>query len=71
MDELSTERAGAGDWGSIADRTPPTSRARPVVPAVPEGRAGPGTWPEGSSLEPPATLWQRIEAQLRSEKIIR
>lgn len=76
MDESSSsERAGAsalsGDWGTVADRTPPVSRARPALSAaLPERTAERGPWPAGASLEPPPALWARLEAQLRAEGII-
>ncbi len=75
MDESSTsERAGASalnsDWGTIADRTPAVSRARPALSAaLPERTVERGPWP-AASLEPPPALWARIEAQLRRDGII-
>jgi len=76
VDESSTsERAGASalnsDWETIADRTPPVSRARPALSAaLPERTVQRGPWPAGASLEPPPALWARIEAQLRIDGII-
>lgn len=73
MDESSTsERAGASDWGTIADRTPPVSRARPALSAaLPERTVERGPWPAGAALEPPPALWARIEEQLRTEGVIK
>lgn len=72
MDELSsTERPGAGDWVTSADRTPAVSRPRPALSAaLPERAVERGPWPAGAALEPPPALWARIEAQLRRENII-
>ena len=72
MDELSsTERAGAGDWVTSADRTPAMSRPRPALTAaLPEPAVERGPWPAGASLEPPPALWARLEKQLRTDGII-